>query len=66
MKKHILNFFMMPRSMAIIGASLKTGEEDFNVIKNMKKFGYKGRIYPVNPSAKKIIGMKSYRYKGNR
>jgi acyl-CoA synthetase (NDP forming) len=61
LKKHVLDFFMAPRSVAIVGASRKTGEESFNVIENMKKFGYKGRIYPVNPSAKKIMGMKSYK-----
>jgi len=40
LKKHVLDFFMAPRSVAIVGASRKTGEESFNVIENMKKFGY--------------------------
>jgi acetyltransferase len=60
LRRHILDVFMAPRSVAIVGASRKTGKESFNVIENMKKFGYKGKIYPVNPSAKKIMGMKSY------
>jgi len=61
LKRHILDVFMAPRSVAIVGASRKTGEESFNVIENMRKFGYKGKIYPVNPSANKIMGMKSYK-----
>jgi acyl-CoA synthetase (NDP forming) len=36
LKKHVLDFFMAPRSVAIVGASRKTGEESFNVIENMK------------------------------
>lgn len=55
LKGHSLDVFMAPRSVAIVRASRKTGEESFNVIENMKKFGYKGKISPVNPSAKKMI-----------
>jgi predicted CoA-binding protein len=62
LQKHILDFFMAPRSVVIVGASRKKGEESFNVIENMKKFGYKGQIYPVNSLAKNIMRMGSYKY----
>ena len=52
---------MAPRSVAIVGATRKTGEESFNVIENLRKFGYRGQVYPVNPLAKQITGMKSYK-----
>lgn len=61
LKRHILDVFMAPRSVAVVGASRKIGKESFNVIENMRKFGYRGKIYPVNPSAKKIMGIKSYK-----
>jgi acyl-CoA synthetase (NDP forming) len=56
-----LDLFMAPRSVAIIGASRKTGRGSFNLIENMVAFGYEGKIYPVNPMADEILGYKSYK-----
>lgn len=56
-----LDVFMDPESVAVVGASRKTGKENFNVIENMLSFGYRGEIYPVNPLAKEILGLKTYR-----
>ncbi|UCC66416.1 MAG: acetate--CoA ligase family protein [Deltaproteobacteria bacterium] len=56
-----MDVFMAPRSVAIIGASRKTGEGSFNVIENMKEFGFQGKIYPVNPLADEIMGKRTYR-----
>lgn len=52
--------FMEPRSVAIIGASRYTGEEAFNIVENLISYGYGGRIYPVNPNAREIMGVASY------
>ena len=60
-RRHHMDVFMKPRSVAIIGASRKTGKGSFNVIENMKAFGFRGKIFPVNPLAKEIMGMKSYK-----
>ncbi len=46
--------------MALIGVSRYTGEGTFNVLENLLSYGYKGRIYPVNPSVSEILGMKTY------
>ncbi|GAB4289679.1 MAG: acetate--CoA ligase family protein [Myxococcota bacterium] len=52
--------FFKPNSVAVVGPST-SGEKAGNVIiKNLKTFGYKGAIYPVNPGGKKIEGLKSY------
>ncbi|MFH1351567.1 MAG: CoA-binding protein [Pseudomonadota bacterium] len=60
-RKHYLDVFMDPRSVAIIGASRKMGEGNFNVIENMMVFGFRGKIYPVNPLADEIMGMRCYK-----
>jgi len=61
MRPHYLDIFMSPESVAVIGASRKTGKGNFNVIENMKDFGFKGKIYPVNPMTDEILGIKTYK-----
>ena len=58
---HVLDVFMAPRSVAIIGASRKTGKGSFNIIENMVEFGFQGRMFPVNPQTKEIAGIKTYK-----
>jgi len=55
-----LKQFMEPKSIAIVGASRRTGEEAFNILENLLSYSYKGRIYPVNPNASEILGVKTY------
>ena len=50
-----------PSSVALIGVSRKTGKGALNPLQVLLNFGYKGRIYPVNPSADEILGYKCYR-----
>ncbi|HZK17794.1 MAG TPA: acetate--CoA ligase family protein [Clostridia bacterium] len=52
--------FLEPKSIAIIGASSRTGPGSFNLLEEMKGFGYKGRIFPVNPRGGEILGLKVY------
>jgi acyl-CoA synthetase (NDP forming) len=52
--------FMEPKSVALIGISRKSGPGSFNIIENMIHYGYKGRIFPVNPKAREILGKKVY------
>jgi len=56
-----MDAFMDPGSVAVIGVSRNTGEGSFNVIENMMDFGFKGAIYPVNPLAEDIMGLKTYK-----
>jgi len=55
-----LKRFMEPKSVAIVGASRRTGEEAFNILENLLSYSYEGRIYPVNPNASEILGVKTY------
>jgi acyl-CoA synthetase (NDP forming) len=55
MNGHPIDIFMNPRSVTVIGVSRRTGEGSFNVIESMKQFGFRGKIYPVNPMAEEIL-----------
>jgi len=50
---------LAPESIAVIGASDKTGPGR-QVIENLAKLGYRGAIYPVNPRYEEILGMPCY------
>lgn len=52
--------FVEPRSVAIIGVSRATGLGAFNILENMINAGFSGRVYPVNPNADEIMGIKAY------
>ena len=55
-----LEKFFTPRSVAVIGASSTPGKIGYEVLKNLSQYEYKGRVYPINPSQKKILGLKCY------
>ncbi len=50
-----------PRSVAIIGASRHEEKIGFVILRQLIRAGYEGRIYPVNPSAKEILGLRCYK-----
>lgn len=52
---------MMPRSLAVIGASNEDGKIGNSVMKNLIGGGYKGDIYPIHPKAAEILGYKAYK-----
>ena len=49
-----------PKSVAVVGASRKPGKIGYEILSNIIKYGYKGKIYPVNPKADKILGLRAY------
>ena len=51
---------MMPRSVAVIGASAEDGKIGNSVMKNLINGGYAGAIYPIHPKADEILGRKAY------
>ncbi|BEP17221.1 acetate--CoA ligase II subunit alpha [Pyrofollis japonicus] len=59
-QRHPLDPLFMPRSIAVIGASRHPGKIGYTIVRNLLESGYKGRVYPVNPSAKEILGLKAY------
>jgi len=50
-----------PQSVAVVGASDDEDKYGHKVLKNIVEAGYRGRVYPVNPNADTVLGLKSYR-----
>jgi acyl-CoA synthetase (NDP forming) len=60
-KLNSLRPFFEPESIAVIGASRTPGKGGYNIVENLVRLGYHGRVYPVNPRARQILGMPAYK-----
>ncbi|MDD2901409.1 MAG: acetate--CoA ligase family protein [Syntrophales bacterium] len=49
------------KSVAVIGASTAPGKLGHDILANLKNGGFAGPIYPVNPKAEEILGLKVYK-----
>ena len=58
--EHFLAGFFEPKSVAIVGASNNPMRPNYYLLSNLLKLGFKGKIYPVHPSEKEILGVKAY------
>lgn len=56
-----LDAIMQPKSIAVIGASTKEGAVGNEILSNLIKYGFTGDLYPVNPKADEICGLKVYK-----
>jgi acyl-CoA synthetase (NDP forming) len=52
--------FFSPRSVAVIGASSTKGKAGYYLFRNLLEGGYRGKIYPVNPGARRVLGCTAY------
>lgn len=50
-----------PRSLAVIGASTNPEKSGHVLLKSIVSNNYKGKIYPINPHADKILGHIAYK-----
>jgi acetyl coenzyme A synthetase (ADP forming)-like protein len=57
-----MNFesFFNPKSVAMVGVSQHKGKVGYEILANMIAAGYEGEIFPVNPQADTIEGLKCY------
>lgn len=55
-----LNSLLYPRSIAVVGASTQPDKVGGMPIRLLRELGYAGRIYPVNPSAAEVQGLRAY------
>lgn len=53
---HALAPLLTPRSVAVIGASRRRNAVGNDVLRNLLDGGYRGAIYPVNPSYRTLYG----------
>ena len=54
-----LSPLLSPKTIAVIGASEKFGAGSL-VIENLRMLGFEGRIIPVNPGYKEVLGLPCY------
>ncbi|HEX9372050.1 MAG TPA: acetate--CoA ligase family protein [Roseiflexaceae bacterium] len=57
----MLEVFFNPRGVAVIGASADPAKLGYGVLRNLVEHGFRGAVYPVNPSAREILGRACYR-----
>jgi acyl-CoA synthetase (NDP forming) len=55
-----LDYAFNPRSIAFVGATETLLKWGFLILNNLISGGYKGDIYPVNPSRETVMGIKAY------
>lgn len=56
----MLECFFNPQAVAVIGASRSPAKLGYGVLRNLISYGYQGAVYPINPRASEILGLKCY------
>lgn len=56
----IFEAFFRPQGVAIVGASRDPFKLGYGVVRNLVNHHYDGAIYPINPRADEILGLKCY------
>ena len=51
-----LSYFFKPSSVAVIGASANPAKLSYGILKNLSQYGYRGKIFPINPKTTEILG----------
>lgn len=62
-KSKILNDIravLEPKSIAVIGASTNPTKTGHVLLKNIVVNGFPGKVYPINPTADEVLGLKAY------
>ncbi|RLI31435.1 hypothetical protein DRO51_03795 [Candidatus Bathyarchaeota archaeon] len=57
----LIRHLLEPSSIAVIGASREPGKVGYSIVKNLLDGGFKGKIYPINPTAPEILGLPCYK-----
>ena len=55
-----LGVLLAPSTIAVIGASRRENTIGHQILHNLLTFGFTGAVYPVNPSARSICGVRAY------
>ncbi|MCK4405192.1 MAG: CoA-binding protein, partial [Hadesarchaea archaeon] len=55
-----LKSFFKPSSVAVVGASREPGKLGHEVLRNIIEAGFRGKLYPINPKADEVLGLKCY------
>ena len=60
MSQYNLNKMFRPESVAVIGATDRTGTVGCTVLENLKTAGFGGPIFPINPKRDEILGLRAF------
>ncbi|MFX0168841.1 MAG: acetate--CoA ligase family protein [Candidatus Hodarchaeota archaeon] len=60
MSHSTLDALFHPKSIAVIGASAKSGRIGRQVVESLIKGGFRGEIYPINPKLKTLLGLQVF------
>src|SRR4030042_3410604 len=55
-----LEILFNPKSIAIVGASRNPSTPNYNLLANLVKLKFPGRLYPVNSNVQEIDGLRAY------
>jgi acetyltransferase len=55
-----LEAFFKPKSIAVVGVSREPEKVGHRIFRNLVESGFKGQLYPINPKADEILGIKCY------
>lgn len=57
---HNLEKIFKPATIALIGASEKTGSIGWDIMRNLREAGFEGKLIPVNPKYESVQEVKAY------
>ena len=55
-----LNYIFYPSTVAVVGASDDSRKVGYSSVRSLLDGGFKGKIYPVNPSIPELFGLTTY------
>nr|QNO55566.1 acetate--CoA ligase [ADP-forming] I [Methanosarcinales archaeon ANME-1 ERB7] len=55
-----ISFFFNPKTIAVVGASPTPGKASYIILESLKRIGFRGSTYLVNPKYPAIDGCKCY------
>ena len=58
--REALRAFITPGSVAVIGASRTPGSVGHEVVRNLLRCGFSGKVFPINPKADELLGLRCY------
>lgn len=58
--QHSLHALFKPKSIALIGATEKTGSVGRTLLWNLISYPFGGTIFPINPRRESVLGIKTY------
>lgn len=60
MSTHPMEEIFHPQSIAVVGARGSPAARGYGFFASLLEFGFKGKIYPVNPKYSEMLGIKAY------